>query len=105
MQRDLWILRSRRALLECVLFVGHATADDLWDLIELPAGIDPRLFGAVPGALARAGLIRRVGFVPTCRPTGHSRPVAVWVIGDQAAAKRWLRDNPDPEEDKCRNPS
>jgi hypothetical protein len=94
-QRDLYVLRGRRVLLECLLCAGEGTADDVRDNLELPPGLALTLFGAVPGELARAGIIRRVGFTPTCRPTAHGRPVTVWALADRAAADKWLREHPD----------
>ena len=94
-RRDLIVLRGRRAPLAAMLAVGQATADDVQDALDMPDGIDPVCLGAVPGALARAGIIRRVGYAPTCRPGAHARPVSVWTLTDRAAAERWLRDHPD----------
>lgn len=98
-RRDLYVLRGRRALLTAVLAVGQATADDVRDALELPADIDPVCLGAVPVALARAGIVRRVGYVPTCRPDAHARPVSLWALADRAAAIRWLADHPDRSDD------
>lgn len=92
--RDLCILRGQRALVECASFVGHAKFNDLHDLIELPAAIKPNIFAAVPGPLVKAGITRAIGSTPTCRPTGHGRPVTVWQVADVPAAKRWLRHHP-----------
>lgn len=94
-QRSLVVLRARRALLECLLCVGEATADEVRDVVELPADADPRMLGAVPGPLLKAGIICFRGFVRTCRPTGHGRPVTRWGLVNRAAAKRWLRDHSD----------
>jgi hypothetical protein len=94
-RRDLYILRGRRALLMYLLCAGEGTADDVRDNVELPRGLSPRLFGAVPGELVRAGMIRFGGYERTCRPTAHSRPVTVWTLADRAAAERWLADHPD----------
>ena len=90
-----YLLRGRRALLEYLLFTGKGTIDDVRDRVELPWIVDPKLFGAVPGELAKAGIIRRVGYAPTCRPVARGRPITVWGIGDAQAAARWLRDHPD----------
>lgn len=98
-RRDLIVLRGRRALLTALLAVGEATADDVRDLVDLPAGIDPVCLGAVPSVLARAGIIFRIGYSPTCRPDAHARPVSVWRLADRAAAVRWLADHPDRPDD------
>jgi hypothetical protein len=97
--RNVYILCGRRALLTCLLAVGEATADDVREMVELPTGLDPKLFGAVPSPLAKAGIIRAVGYAKTCRPTAHARPLTVWRLADRGAAERWLSENPDPSED------
>jgi len=94
-RRDGYMVRGRRALLKAVLLAGRATADDVRAAVELPPDLDPKLFGAVPGALARAGIIRAVGFVNSARAEGHARPVKVWELADYGAAYRWLAEHPD----------
>lgn len=102
-RRELIILRGRRALLTVLLRTGRATADDVRDTVELPEGIDPVCLGAVPGALARTGIIERIGFGPSSRADAHARPVSVWRLADRDAALAWLAvhpDRPDPVPDK-----
>lgn len=94
-RRELVVRRAQRALLRALLESGTATADDVRAAVELPPDIDPKVFGAVPGSLARAGIIRRVGYAETCRPAAHARPVSVWTLADRDAAARWLADHPD----------
>ena len=62
-------------------------------------GIDAKCFGAVPGPLVLAGIIRRDGFAVTARPTAHARPVSRWALRDREAAERWLRDHSEPPDD------
>jgi len=100
-RRELYVLRGRRALLSALLATGQATADDVRDVVELPNGINPKCFGAVPSALAREGIIRRVGYVPARRPDAHARPVSVWALVDRDAAMRWLADHPDRPDDQA----
>lgn len=95
-QRALYVLRGRRALLSALLCSGTASADDVRDAVELPAGLSPKFFGVVPGPLAIARIIRRVGFTSTSRPTAHARPVSVWELVDAAKATAWLDEHPDP---------
>ena len=95
--RSEYILRGRRALLQTLLALGNATADDVRDLVPLPTGINPKLFGAVPGALAKAGIVVADGYRPSARSEAHGRPVQVWRLLDRDAARQWLRDNPDPK--------
>ncbi len=89
LRRDI-IRRARRALLLHLLAHGTATADDVRDLVELPDGISPACLGAVPRALARAGIIGRAGYAASKRPERHAAPTAVWELVDRAAAEEWL---------------
>lgn len=97
--RELHVLRGRRALLAALLTHGTATADDVRAAVDLPARIDPVCLGAVPLPLVRAGIVARDGYRPTCRPTAHARPVAVWRLVDRAGAVRWLAEHPDQPDD------
>jgi len=89
-RRECYVREARRALLDALLANGIATADDVRARVELPKGINPKTFGAVPSVLARAGIIRRDGFTRSTRPEAHARPVSVWRLADPAAAQRWL---------------
>jgi hypothetical protein len=102
--RQAVIRRAQRALLTVLIETGSATADDVRALVELPVGVGPKCFGAAPGRLARAKIIRPAGFTKTARPVGHARPVTVWELADRDRALRWLRDHPDlpdPEESEA----
>jgi hypothetical protein len=102
-RRLVFVNRGRRALLLRLLTGEPATADDVRAVVELPETIDPVCLGAVPGSLARAGIITRAGFVATARPDAHARPVSVWSLADREAALEWLRghpDKPDPMPDE-----
>lgn len=94
--RDDIVRQGQRALLDVLLDVGEATIDSVRERVTLPEGIDPKLFGAVPGALARAGIIYRDRFAFTTRPMAHARPVAVWSLRDERKAKSWLAAHPPP---------
>jgi len=94
-RRAVYVRRGRRALLQRLLAVGTATADDVRGAVELPPGLNPKLFGRVPGPLADARIIRAGGFVRTARPEGHARPVLAWELADRAAAIAWLVAHPD----------
>lgn len=94
-RREVYVLRGRRALLAALLARGEATADDVRDAVELPDEINPVCLGVVPGLLARAGIIERVGFAESRRPDAHARPVSVWRLADRAAALGWLAAHPD----------
>jgi hypothetical protein len=94
--RDVYIRRARRALLLRLLEVGVATADDVAERIgPTDASIDPRWLGTVPGLLAIARIIRRVGYTKSARPIRHASVIAVWELADRAAALAWLARHPD----------
>jgi len=93
-RRECYVREARRALLEVLLANGVATADDVRARVELPKGINPKAFGAVPSVLARVGIIRRDGFTRSTRPQAHARPVSIWKLADAVAAKRWLASHP-----------
>lgn len=92
--------RGRRALIGLLLTQDEATADDVRALIEVPAGIDPKCLGSVPGSLAKAGIIRRTGYRPSTRPEAHARTLTVWALADTRKAIQWLRDHPEPADAK-----
>ena len=94
-RRQVYVNRGRRALLLRLLTGETATADDVRAAVQLPETIDPVCLGAVPRALARAGIIRRAGFEPTSRPDAHARPVSIWALADPNAARQWLVDHLD----------
>jgi len=94
-RRAVFVRRGQRALLQRLLEVDQATADDVRDAVDLPPGIAPVLFGAVPTPLARTGIIERVGYVQTVRPDAHARPVSLWRLRDHDAAARWLAAHPE----------
>jgi hypothetical protein len=77
---------------------GTGTADDVRSAVTLPQGINPVCLGSVPSALARAGIIRRVGFAPCVRVERHAAPTSVWAIVDAAKAWVWLAEHPDSDD-------
>lgn len=95
--RRVLIRRARRAMVRQALSHGRVTIDTARAAVPVPIGFDPKLFGAVPGPLAQAGILRRVGFTNTARPEGHARPVSVWDLADAHAGATWLQGNPDLE--------
>ncbi len=103
-RRAVYVNRGRRALLGRLLVAGEATADDVIAAVHLPVDIDPRCLGAVPGPLARAGIICSTGFVKSTRPQRHASYIQAWQLTDPDEAQRWLAANPDmpdpaPEQD------
>jgi len=101
-RREVFVNRGRRALLTALLYRGFATADDVRDAVPLPKGVNPKLFGVVPGPLARAGIVERIGFAASARADAHAQPVSVWRVKDRTAALAQLRDHPDrPDRAPC----
>jgi hypothetical protein len=95
-RREVFVNRGRRALLRAMLDGdGSATADDVRALVELPPGIDVKLFGTVPHRLAYGRIIANAGRVKTARAVAHGRYVELWRLADRAAAEAWLRSHPD----------
>ncbi|TWT37013.1 hypothetical protein KOR34_19590 [Posidoniimonas corsicana] len=89
-RRESYVRQARRVLLEILLRDGIATMDDVRAAVELPDGVNPKLFGAVPTVLARAGVIRRDDWVPTRRAEAHARRLTRWRLADVRKAERWL---------------
>jgi hypothetical protein len=100
----LLVRRGRRALLLRLLAAGVATADDVRAAVELPPGVNPKLFGAVPRPLAEAGIIRPAGYTTTDRPPGHGHTIRRWALADRVAALAWLAAHPDRADPKAPSP-
>lgn len=94
-QRETYVNRGRRVLLERLLSHGLATADDVRGAVNLPGNIDPRCLGPVPGLFALADIIRCIGYERSDRPERHASIIAVWELLDEAAARDWLTAHPD----------
>ena len=94
-RRETYVNRGRRVLLARLLSHGLATADDVRRAVELPANIDPRCLGSIPGPLARAGIIRCIGYEKSDRRERHASIIGVWEILNAAAAREWLARHPD----------
>ena len=94
-RRAIYVRRGQHALLTRLLCSETATADDVYESVELPPSIDPRCLGGVPGSLARAGIIRSLGYAKSARPERHASPIQVWTLANRAAAIDWLAANPD----------
>lgn len=99
-KRGLLIGRARRAFVSHLLEFGCAKADDVRDAVQLPPEINPTLFGAVPGPLVKAGIIRAAGYIKTARRDGHARPITVWKLVNRGDAERWLEANPETPEQR-----
>ena len=65
---------------------GPSTFTDAIRGIDLPAGVDGRVFGPLVAGLHRDRIIRPVGYVPSSNPCCHSR---LWeLVDDSKGAKR-----------------
>jgi len=92
------VLLGQRALVLAMFSNPHrtATADQVRAAVVLPPGMNPVLFGRVPGPLATLGLIANVGSVKSQRPERHGAPTILWLLIDEVAAMNWLIANPAP---------
>lgn len=97
-RREPYIIPAKRALLLAMLERGTATIDTARSAVELPADIDPKAFGAVPGHPTRTGIIRADRFTKSTHAESHAQPVQVWRLVNPSAALAWLAAHPDPME-------
>lgn len=106
------LAEARRVLVAVLGETGQATINDVRQRMEIPTEYDPRWLGAVPGPLARRGIIRRVGYVPSGR--AHDRLIALWELVrlprpgelDEIATNRRKRpDGPEDEDGAAASPS
>ncbi|MEW6251505.1 MAG: hypothetical protein AB1716_12715 [Planctomycetota bacterium] len=84
------VAQAQAVLLRLLLANGRATVDELRAALGMGDGGRTRWLGAVAGELARAGIIRRAGWVATSRRVAHARPVSLWELADADAARAWL---------------
>lgn len=94
------LLKARRIFLLHLINTGKdSTIEFLRDLVPLPSGYDPKMFGAVPQPFAKRAIIKKVGTTTTIRPEAHGRDISIWSLFDKDKAIRWLEDN--PSQDLC----
>ena len=93
-RRAATVRQGQRGMLFKLLADGECTADDVRDSIDIPQGLNPTCLGAVPGPLARAGIIESMGYEKSCRPEAHARIISRWGLRDSAKARLWLAENP-----------
>lgn len=94
-RRAVYVRRGQRALLRRLVDAGTATADDVAAVVELPDDIDARCLGAVPGSLARWGLIQALSVDRSRRASRHASLQLTWGLADRDAALQWLAAHPD----------
>jgi hypothetical protein len=87
-------VRGQRALLNLLLDQDSDTIDDARDLVEVPDGINPKLFDAVPGPVVEAVRIAAAVHVRSRRRKARARPALRWLLVDVGAALDWLTDHP-----------
>ena len=74
--RSAFLAECRRVAYAVALNNGRVTIDDVRDRLELPQGVDGRVFGAVFNSKEW----ERIGYTQTKRKTSHRRPIAIFKI-------------------------
>ena len=67
---------------------GSATSDVIPDDLAGAWGDGGKWVGAMVRTLAQDGLMHRLGYVASCRPSRHGCPVGVWAVADRYAVDR-----------------
>jgi len=93
--RPALVRRLMRAFLQHLLDNGPDTSDAVRALVEIPAGVDPRVVGAAVRGLSECGLIHSVGRRKSGRCVAHSRKLDLWSVRDEVTARAWLLAHPD----------
>jgi hypothetical protein len=104
-RRTALVRLAQRALVCRVLDAGVGNADHIREAVELPDGINPNVFGSVPGELSRAGIIGAAGFCKSRRPEANSNLLRSWQLLDRQAAIDWLKVHPELPTDTARPPA
>lgn len=73
-----WVRAADQAIDQLAATGQPFTADDVRAL-GIPDPESPKAWGARFNTAARTGRIRRVGYVPSRRPSVHAHPIAQWV--------------------------
>lgn len=75
-----WRLEFERAVCQLAARGVSFISDDVRALVgDPPASVHPNAAGAVMHSLARAGVIRQVGYARSSRVVGHRNVVALWI--------------------------
>jgi len=85
----------RRRFVALLLQFGFATVEAARNGFTIPDGVNPSCLGAVPGALARAGIIERARYVNATRRAAHHRTLTEWQLADPSKARAWLQSQPE----------
>ena len=72
-----WAKKCDDAIARLAATGADFTADDVRAICGAPPN-HPNAMGARFGAAAHDGVIKRVGYAPSKRPTLHAHPIAVW---------------------------
>ena len=90
--RSEFLYQCKKIAISHALKNGSVTIDDVRDKIELPEGIDGRVFGAV---FNNKDFVK-VGYTETKRKTSHKRPIAVFEL-DEDVKNLWNLMNAFPK--------
>ena len=85
------VTRAQRAVLRQLRDGYTCTADDVWNLVDVPTNADPRWIGSALQGLSRARLIVSVGRKRSTRPSRHAGWIDLWAMGDPDGVVAWLR--------------
>lgn len=72
-----WIERARKAARDLAAVRGEISSDDIWDVAPPPAGVDPRVLGAI---FSDKTMWERTRYVKSERKVNHGRPIACWKL-------------------------
>lgn len=89
------VLKAQRAMVGLLLRQAEGSVDDLHRVLgEIANDGDPAYWlGAALHGLRLSGVIRKTGFVETCRKVAHRRPVSMWTLTSRPAALAWFDDH------------
>lgn len=81
--KELWTLQAELAIKQLANHRAEFSADDLIELVGLPAGVEivngNNAVGALFRKFSRQGLIKQRGWVASSRPDNHGRQIRTWV--------------------------
>lgn len=72
-----WIESARAAARKLASERGEISSDDIWDIAPPPAGVDPRVLGAI---FSDKTLWERTRYTKSSRKVNHGRVIACWKL-------------------------
>jgi hypothetical protein len=78
--RAAWLAEARQWARKIAKQRGEVTIDDVREFYPPPAGVDPRVMGAI----MRAPEFEAVGYRKSTRATCHNRPIAIFRLAQKA---------------------